>query len=121
MKLRAMNVATASSPSNAASKDKNFGENPSPQPPPRSREGEKDSFCAPSPLRGGGWGEGFSPAILRTTGDRSTVGTWGCHRKEAVCVCARNAIHFRVETQVANLPHQDRRGRRALAESAMAL
>src|SRR5207248_3815243 len=29
---------------------------PSPQPPPRSGEGE--SYFSPSPLRGGGWGEG---------------------------------------------------------------
>src|SRR6266545_3467781 len=38
-------------------------ENPSPQPPPRSGEGEQAErrlFFSPSPLRGGGWGEGFS-------------------------------------------------------------
>src|SRR6266498_3257155 len=36
-------------------------ENPSPQPPPRSGEGEQAErrlFFSPSPLRGGGWGEG---------------------------------------------------------------
>ena len=34
------------------------GKNPTPQPPPRNGEGEKDN-CSPSPLRGGGWGVGF--------------------------------------------------------------
>src|SRR5205085_7941015 len=38
--------------------------NPSPQPPPRSGEGEKNRFCPPSPLRGGGWGEGFCLVVL---------------------------------------------------------
>src|SRR6266511_6365267 len=40
-----------------------FVENPSPQPPPRNGEGEKKKrrlACSPSPLRRGGWGEGFS-------------------------------------------------------------
>ncbi len=39
------------------------GQNPSPQPPPRNGEGEQAKqylFFSPSPLRGGGWGEGFS-------------------------------------------------------------
>src|SRR5262249_21820161 len=40
-------------------------QNPSPPPPPRSGEGEKDNFCSPSPLRGGGGGEGFRPVVLR--------------------------------------------------------
>jgi len=39
---------------------------PSPQPPPRSGEGEQDNplLFSPSPLRGGGWGEGFSEPRL---------------------------------------------------------
>src|SRR5262249_38789692 len=41
------------------------GQNPSPQPPPRSGEGAKDRLCSPSPLRGGGWGEGLSPTGFR--------------------------------------------------------
>ena len=32
---------------------------PLPPTPPRSGEGEKDLLCSPSPLRGGGWGEGL--------------------------------------------------------------
>jgi len=35
-----------------------FGPNPSSLPSPRSGEGEKDRLCSPSPLRGGGQGEG---------------------------------------------------------------
>src|SRR5262249_54736424 len=34
-------------------------QNPSPQPPLRFGEGEQNLSCSPSPLRGGGWGEGF--------------------------------------------------------------
>src|SRR6266545_237384 len=40
---------------------------PNPQPPPRNGEGEKKRCwlaCSPSPLRGGGWGEGFSEPQL---------------------------------------------------------
>src|SRR6266545_3360739 len=39
------------------------GQNPSPQPPPRNGEGVKNNALSgsPSPLRGGGWGEGFCP------------------------------------------------------------
>ena len=33
--------------------------NPSPQPPPRNGEGVQGTSSSPSPLRGGGWGEGF--------------------------------------------------------------
>src|SRR5437763_1430654 len=35
------------------------GQNPSPRPPPRNGEGEKDGVCSPSPCRGGGRGEGL--------------------------------------------------------------
>src|SRR6266542_3373798 len=42
--------------------------NPSPQPPPRNGEGEQDKalFFSPSPVRGGGWGEGFSTEHVAT-------------------------------------------------------
>src|SRR5262245_9384608 len=37
------------------------GQNPSPPPPhPEAERGEEDFFCSPSPLRGGGRGEGLS-------------------------------------------------------------
>src|SRR5262249_15669661 len=41
--------------------------NPPPRPPPRNGEGEKDSLCSPSPLRGGGGGEGLGPKVLSPT------------------------------------------------------
>src|SRR5262249_29363072 len=46
------------------------GQNPSPRPPPRSGEGEEERFFTPSPLRGGGRGEGCCPVVLtqRTQG-----------------------------------------------------
>src|SRR5262245_61013744 len=40
------------------------GPDPSPRPPARDGEGEKAPVCSPSPLRGGGWGEGFCPVVL---------------------------------------------------------
>src|SRR5262245_1936483 len=52
--------------------------NPSPQPPPRNGEGEKDNTPSgsPSPLRGGGWGEGFCQnSICRSAYAPATSGT----------------------------------------------
>src|SRR5262249_47125448 len=64
--------------------------NPSSWPPPRSGEGEKDSsnppqwggraspppvpFCSPSPLRGGGWGEGSTPSRLPVVAEDIVAG-----------------------------------------------
>src|SRR5262245_41431665 len=41
------------------------GPNPSPPPPPLQGEGEQRLSFTPSPLRGGGWGEGSCPNVQR--------------------------------------------------------
>src|SRR6266545_6827704 len=53
-------------------------ENPSPQPPPRDGEGEQAKqylFFSPSPLRGGGWGEGFS--VVSVLARFAKIAVWG--------------------------------------------
>ena len=46
---------------------RNYFSNPSPQPPPRDGEGERTLVFSPSPLRGGGRGEGFLNSLLNRT------------------------------------------------------
>src|SRR6266536_3702711 len=54
----------------SASSGSSGRDNPSPQPPPRNGEGEQATrylFFSPSPLRGGGWGEGFPTKQVSAT------------------------------------------------------